>query len=554
MRNEVTKVSIIDNYDEESYVYDISLDGTVINAFGMNVAKQTDGFNFQMPPQEELDKRVYIGQGKNRNTKKGKEYHGVEADVAEFNDLFMERKMGLGIDEYADATINFSRKNYADLLENDKTKLVGNTIKSKKMPQYIENFINEGVNLLLHNNGYQFLQNYYNYIDKIYNLKIPLREIASKGKVKKTIEEYIKDCGTVTSAGQKKSRQAWYELILKNNIKTDIGETIYYINTGKKSSHSDIKRVTHYYVMEGSDKIEISKELDKAWTAYRKECKKNNTTIQFKTKLEFAHSKYKTFIEEDELIFNSELLPNEIVEAENDTFCSDDMEYNVEKYIDQFNKRIKPLLVCFSKEIRDAILIKTPDNKQYFREEQSLLVSNEPNTITDQDTYDQLMTMEDKEIKFWLKMNTIPPFVEECGMDWEEIKLDYIDRMKQLEEAGIKDEIIKYQSIIDNLTKKDIDNFITNGNIPSQILTFINEDVNSNNFISKQYNIVIGSIYDILDKEFVDKNLLDKNEEKFNNFLDSSNTPESDEVIYKTLGVLKITDNSDSDDEDENND
>ena len=32
-----------------NYVYDISLDGTVINALGMNVAKQTDGFNFKLP-------------------------------------------------------------------------------------------------------------------------------------------------------------------------------------------------------------------------------------------------------------------------------------------------------------------------------------------------------------------------------------------------------------------------------------------------------------------------------------------------------------------------
>ena len=31
-----------------SVVYDIQLDGTVVNALGMNIAHNTDGFNFQM--------------------------------------------------------------------------------------------------------------------------------------------------------------------------------------------------------------------------------------------------------------------------------------------------------------------------------------------------------------------------------------------------------------------------------------------------------------------------------------------------------------------------
>ena len=30
------------------YVYDISLDGSVVNALGMNILSNTDGFNFQM--------------------------------------------------------------------------------------------------------------------------------------------------------------------------------------------------------------------------------------------------------------------------------------------------------------------------------------------------------------------------------------------------------------------------------------------------------------------------------------------------------------------------
>ena len=36
-------------FTTNDYVYDISLDGTFVNALGMNVLHNTDGFNFQMP-------------------------------------------------------------------------------------------------------------------------------------------------------------------------------------------------------------------------------------------------------------------------------------------------------------------------------------------------------------------------------------------------------------------------------------------------------------------------------------------------------------------------
>ena len=56
--------------------------------------------------------------------------------------------------------------------------------------------IDDGINMLLHGNGAKFLESYYDYIDKIYNYQIPIKDIASKGKIKKTIEEYKKDCNT----------------------------------------------------------------------------------------------------------------------------------------------------------------------------------------------------------------------------------------------------------------------------------------------------------------------------------------------------------------------
>ena len=55
------------------YVYDISLDGTVVNALGLNVVSNTDGFNFKLPNVfRYTDENPYISTGLSRETKKGK--------------------------------------------------------------------------------------------------------------------------------------------------------------------------------------------------------------------------------------------------------------------------------------------------------------------------------------------------------------------------------------------------------------------------------------------------------------------------------------------------
>ena len=448
------------------------------------IVGDTDGFNFQMPLTfRYTEENPYIGKGLGRNVIKDKVYTGVDADVAEFEDLYINspfkeggiNKMGLGVDEYCPATINFSRKNYADLLENGKTKKVGNTIKSRKMSGYIEKFLDEGIDLLLNGNGQKFLENYYKYIDMIYNYRIPLRDIASKGKIKKTIEQYKADCNTVTKSGTKKSRQAWYELVIQNNVKVDLNDTIYYVNTGTKKSESDVKRITHQYTKINGEFVEIDSKIKKELLM-----KALNVTDLKLNSLKAKEIKelLKPYIakEEDEIILNCKLIPNEIVEAEEDILCNDDIEYNVVKYIDQFNSRIKPLLVCFSPEIRDKIIIKNPEERQYFTEEQCKLVSGYPNKETDQDTFEQLMTPERKEIEFWTKINEIPPFVKECGINWEEL-VEKHNKIKEEEQSIIfQEENAKYLDAISNLTEDDVTDFEEKGEIPSSLLNIVTLD------------------------------------------------------------------------------
>lgn len=512
----------------EEYVYDISLDGTVVNALGLNVNSNTDGFNFKLPPFKTFrytPSNPYIGKGLNRGTKEGKEYVYFEADVAEFNDTYMRdfhyspnacNKMELGIDEILGgynedgtskpgACIQFSRKNYADFFPNEPypkdVKLIGNTIKSKKMPQYIEVFLDKAIRQLLRGDGQGFIEFYYQYIAKIYNYQIPLRDIATKGKIKKSIKEYLEDIKQVTKAGRPKSRQAWYELAIKNDLHVDNGDTIYYVNTGKSKSHADVKKVTHYYYYVDGEKVEFSNKIDSGYKKYKKDCElKGDTPIE---KNSWIKNEYPGYFTEEEIIMNCILVPIDIVESEYDTFCNEDngIEYNVAKYVDMFNKRIKPLLVCFDKSIRDSILVSNPDERNFFTEEQCQMSSGEPNKPGDQDTYEQLMTMEDKEIKFWMEYDLIPPFIEECGMGtWESIKQDYIDRKNKERQLGIDKIREQFDEVLNKLSISEIDDLLEEGVVPISISKLSNVDPITGNFVCKEYpDVVLSTLANIVD-------------------------------------------------------
>lgn len=489
------------------------------------IVGDTDGFNFALPDDSVYrytKEHPYISTGLSRETEAGKSYTGFKADVAEFNDMYMSdkhyapnavNKMGLGIDEVVESTINFSRKNYADYFpENpypEDVKMVGNTIKSKKMPEYIAKFLAVGIRLLLKGEGQNFLNEYYSYIEKIYNYQIPLRDIASKGKIKKSLEEYKRDVMEITKAGRPKSRQAWYELALKYNLKVDNGDTIYYVNTGKTKSHADVKKIKKFFIInEDKKKEEITKTIEKEYKTWKnsdesiKSVGGSNLASTY-TITEFARMKYNAFAE-DEIIFNSELVPREIIEREEDTFCSEvgeNLEYNVAKYIDMFNKRIKPLLVCFSTEIREQIMITNPDERPYFTEEQCKLTSGEPNKPTDQDTYEQLMQITDREINFWKTYNLVPPFIEECGMGkWEDILADYDKRMQEEAENGIAEEKATYHEILSTLTSEELDTFMEEGEMPAVLLKIVDVDTESSNLVSKKYKgAIIGDISDLVE-------------------------------------------------------
>ena len=322
----------------------------------------TDGVNFSSPP--DVEEREYVGLGNNELVEKGKIYHGSEADVAEYNDLFMRNEMGLDTDGNWPSCINVARKNYALLTDKGQIKLTGNSIKSKTLQEFLVDFIDKGLQLLLEGKGKEFIEYYYSYIEKIYNQEIPLAKIANKSRVKLTVEEYHQRAKKKTKAGYPMSKMAHMELVIKENLNVSLGDTIYYINNGTALSHGDVQ----------------NKRLKDGTTQTLLRCYR---------------------IKEEDLESNPEL-------------CG---EYNVPRYVNIFNKRVEPLLVVFNSEVRDSLIVKNPEDRQFFTAKQCELINGFPRKEGDQDELEEVLTLSEEEEVFWNKIGSHPnSFLEDLGI------------------------------------------------------------------------------------------------------------------------------------------
>ena len=321
----------------------------------------TDGMNFSLPVGG-VDDRKYIGKGNNWLVEKDKVYTGYDADVAEYNDMFMKGAMGLDCDGTWVSCINLARKNYATMEHNGKIKLTGNSIKSKKLPLYIEEFLDKGVKMLLEGNGKGFVEYYYEYLQKIYDKQIALSKIAQRAKVKLTIEDYKKRLNTKTKAGNSMSRMAHLELAIQNNLKVSLGDVIMYVNNGLKASHGDVQ--------------------------------KKNDGVQI----------------------NCYMLDKDILDNNPDLTG----EYNVPRAITTFNKRIEPLMVVFQDEVRNSLIVNEPEKRGIFTTAQCELINGYPLGEGDQDSIEDLLTLSDAEIKYWEKRELSSDYIYDFAEEgWE---------------------------------------------------------------------------------------------------------------------------------------
>ena len=346
----------------------------------------TDGVNFSKP--DGWENRRYVGKGLNWKVKEGKEYTGDDADVAEFNDMFMRGEMALDTDGTWPSCINLARKNYAVMESSGKVKLTGNTIKSKKLPLYIEDFLDKGVKMLLQGKGQDFIEWYYEYLTKIHTLDIPLMKIAQRARVKLSIDDYKKRCTQKTKAGSLMSRMAHMELAIKHNLKVSLGDVISYVNNGERASHGDVQKVTK--------NLYTKKTLEQYVSEHGKEPEVKST----------SHIQLNCYMLDQTEIENNPDMRGE---------------YNILRAITTFNKRIEPLLVVFKEEVREHLLVTNPDDRGFFTKEQSELINGVPFDDGDQDELEEVLSLSDGEVKYWEKRGVNPDYIYELASEgWEE--------------------------------------------------------------------------------------------------------------------------------------
>jgi len=346
----------------------------------------TDGVNFSTP--DDAKDRVYVGRGLNWKVELGKEYYGPEADVAEYNDIFMRGEMALDTDGVWPSCINLARKNYAVMDAKGKIKLTGNSIKSKKLPLYIEEFLDNGIKMLLKGDGKAFIEYYYEYLQKIFDKKIPLSKIAQRAKVKLTLDEYRKRLTTKTKAGNSMSRMAHMELAIQENLSVNLGDVIMYVNNGTKASQGDVQKMTAKQI----------KDLN----AYN----------------QLNNPKAKPLTEG--VMVNCYMLDKDILDKDPELTG----DYNVPRAVVTFNKRIEPLLVVFQDEVREHLIVNDPEQRGIFTTAQCELINGHPLAEGDQDDLQKdVLDITEQELNYWERRGLRPDYMYELAEEGWENKL-----------------------------------------------------------------------------------------------------------------------------------
>jgi DNA polymerase elongation subunit (family B) len=378
----------------------------------------TDGINFQIPDRTTIkvnNAEVLYDQPEGLIDEMWKygDKTGIAALIEKFNKEEM-RPPYMSVDndgEYI-SCLNLARINYAtlSLVKDKKTgeikekiKLTGNTIKSKVMSEYIEEFIDKGFELILHGKGKEFVDYYYDYVDDLRFCRIPLKKIASKSKVKTTLNGYKKR--GKDKNGQEKGKQAHMELLIEKREK--IARMLFEQHKGefnleKVKNIDDIDTIMKLV----SNYMPPEPELDSVvYHVNRGYLKSHGGSSWIKDK-ETGEERFAA-----ELIDSNNLLDNPEMRGK----------YNVAKYLSAFNSRVSTILVGFDDHVINTLLAKIVKKKIKDEfgnkkvEEELIKHSYNPGELElknfDGDTYEESMYLEPKEVKFWNKTGYDPRLV-----------------------------------------------------------------------------------------------------------------------------------------------
>jgi hypothetical protein len=262
-----------------------------------------------------------------------------------------------------------------------------------------------------------------------------LAEIASKAKVKLSVDDYIKRSKQTTKSGSLMSRQAHMELIIRDKIQSNLGDMILYVNNGSKASHGDVQKVNQPKKGWSEDQISLffsnneksdyknkeqyllSNGWEKSWSEnnwVRSDAKNKEANTGIPTDVAYRAASSDSVvqlncyrIEPSDLENNPEMLG----------------EYNIQRAIATFNKRVEPLLIVFDDEVRDSLLVKNPEDRSFFTTEQCKLINGKPFKPEDQDDiYENLLKMEQGEVEFWDRVGINPNYIYDLAEPgWEEL-------------------------------------------------------------------------------------------------------------------------------------
>jgi hypothetical protein len=83
-------------------------------------------------------------------------------------------------------------------------------------------------------------------------------------------------------------------------------------------------------------------------------------------------------------------------------------QYNIQRAIATFNKRVEPLLVVFKQVVRNGLLVKNPEDRPFFTKDQCELINGQPFHEEDQDKLEDVMEISDEEMSFWNRVGETP--------------------------------------------------------------------------------------------------------------------------------------------------
>lgn len=442
----------------------------------------TDGINFSYPEKTNI---IITDDGVTTSETEGliedmwnyKGKVGMNALIEKYNTEEMKSSF-MKVDDDGDslASLNLSRINYANLVEvkdkktglmKEKIKLTGNTIKSKTMPEYMVDFMDKGLNLLLHGKGKEFVDYYYDYCDDIRYMQIPLKKIASKSKVTKTIFSYMKR--GKNKKGQDLPAQAHMELIIegRNNEVLELYEKHKSEFTLTEKQMEKITLAEKYKLVENylSPEPELDSMIYYINTGYKKS---HGDSRKIKDKDTNEERYCARIIKNEDLINNPNLTG----------------EYNYAKYLDAFNSRVKSILVGFKPEVRNKILTKLDKKdmlvKNVFLPEDLELINYKL------DDYDESMHLQPKEVEYWNETGYDPRLI------W--------DGFKMTDKCRVYYEI--YEDALAHLNKKMIETnkpLIKSSNEPLYQNDLILIKENSNYSIGKYNGNYVQIIRDSVD-------------------------------------------------------